>query len=160
MSTKKEYTITEAIEALAPQIDPELDIVQVRILNVGKSVKLRVYVDYPGGVTFDVLKTSQAWISELLDELDPFKTSYTLEVSSPGINRPLTKPKHFINAVGKNIKLKTNERLDNRANFTGELKHADDKGITIKLVDAPNKDKSTYTINYDQISSANLKGDI
>jgi ribosome maturation factor RimP len=60
LSTKKEYTITEAIEALAPQIDPELDIVQVRILNVGKSVKLRVYVDYPGGVTFDVLKTSQA----------------------------------------------------------------------------------------------------
>ena len=124
MGSKKEYDLIEAIEAVASEVAPELDIVDVRIVGAAQAPIVRVYIDHPDGVTFDVLTSTQKWISDLLDEVSPFTSAYTLEVSSPGPERPLRKLEHFQAAVGKKTKIKCSEPIDNRKNFTGTIKDA------------------------------------
>ena len=98
MLSKKEQQL---LDALAPRAEQEgVEIVTVEVAGAKKAPTIRVYIDTPDGVSFDELSSAQAWINDLMDELDPFPGAYTLEVSSPGIDRPLRTAEHFARFVG------------------------------------------------------------
>ena len=93
--------------------------------------KITIYIDKKGGVTINDCETVSKNISALLDVKDPFPSSYTLEVSSPGINRKLKTKDHFSAAIGKKCLIHTHFPIDNRNVFKGVLKTCTDKDIVI-----------------------------
>ena len=93
---------------------------------------LRVYVDRPGGVDLDTISRASEAISDLLDREDPLPGGrYTLEVSSPGIERPLRTPSHFRRAVGTQVSLRTMPGVEGERRLTGRLDGADDDSIEL-----------------------------
>ncbi|MEG0323438.1 MAG: ribosome maturation factor RimP, partial [Raoultibacter sp.] len=87
MLTAKERTLLEAMESQASEHG--IEIVTVEVAGAKKAPTIRVYIDTPEGVSFDQLSSAQVWINDIMDRIDPFPGAYTLEVSSPGIDRPL-----------------------------------------------------------------------
>lgn len=107
---------------------------------------LRLYIDHPAGddpaavvaeVTVDDCESVSRRVSEVLDAADPIKGEYTLEVSSPGFDRPLTKAAHFARFVGSRVHVETSLPRDNRRRWTGQLTAAADGRITL-IVDGKN----------------------
>jgi len=92
---------------------------------------LRVTVDGPGGVSIDRLGQLSQRISRLLDERDPIAERYTLEVTSPGLERPLRTPDHFRKAVGTEITVRTTGDTEGERRVQGVLATADDEGIVV-----------------------------
>ena len=93
MASKAEKLI-DVLEPLAQ--DNGLELVTVEVAGTNKNPILRVYLDTPeGGINLDQLAAAQRWVDDKIEELDPFKESYVLEVSSPGIDRPLRKLADF-----------------------------------------------------------------
>lgn len=156
MGSKKEYDLIEAIEAVASEVAPELDIVDVRIVGAAQSPIVRVYIDHADGVSFDLLTSTQKWVGDILDEIEPFQSAYALEVSSPGPDRPLRKPEHFKAAVGKKAKIKTSEPIENRKNFTGTIKSAGEDKVEIALDEGKPGAEPRVKIPLEFIASANL----
>ena len=107
MLSAKERRLLEALEPLATAHNVE--IVTVEVVGSRKAPTIRVYLDCDGGIGFDELAASQKWVNELMDELDPFPGAYTLEVSSPGIDRPLRTPEHFQRFAGEKVQLTLTE---------------------------------------------------
>lgn len=101
----------------------------------GKQGKLNLYIDREGGVTIDHCELISSAVSDLLDYHDPISHAYTLEVSSPGLERPLTKKKHFERFTGEKVKVKTSEEIGGRKNFSGTLGGIRDDSIIIELED-------------------------
>ncbi len=86
--------------------------------------QLRVVIDRPGGVDIDLCE-------RVSRELAPLRTQYALEVSSPGLDRPLVKPEHYRRAVGERVAVRTEAPVEGRRRFDGGLRAADDDGIEI-----------------------------
>lgn len=97
---------------------------------------LRVYIDGPRGVTVDNCADVSRQLSAILDVEDPFSGSYTLEVSSPGLDRPLVKPADFRRFQGSLVKVRLLHGLDGRRNFTGQLVETTAEGIVLEVDDA------------------------
>ena len=93
---------------------------------------VRITVDRAGGVSADDLADLTRRISRAMDDADPLPGRYTLEVSSPGLERPLRTPDHFARAVGDTVHVKTRPNVDGERRIVGELTAADDDGITIR----------------------------
>ncbi|HUF32818.1 MAG TPA: ribosome maturation factor RimP [Acidimicrobiales bacterium] len=100
---------------------------------------LRVLVDRTGGVDLDTVGAITREVSDALDEADPLPGEYTLEVSSPGLERPLRTPRHFAAAVGSAVKVKTMPGTDGERRVEGELLDADDDAITVESPDGPRR---------------------
>jgi len=115
----------------------------------GRSV-LRVYIDGPKGVTVDDCARASQQFSAILDVEDPVPGHYTLEVSSPGLDRPLTKAKHFQAVVGQEIRLNTSDAVSGRRRFRGRLKVADSQGLDLVV------DGETYRIPLANVIKARL----
>ena len=114
-------------ETLEPYLEAEgveLDDLDVRGRGNGRLV--RVTVDAPGGLGVDRIAQLSRGVSRLLDEQDPVSGSYTLEVSSPGLERPLRRPSHFEKSVGREVDLKTVEPIDGAQRHRGVLERIDD----------------------------------
>jgi ribosome maturation factor RimP len=94
---------------------------------------LRVTVDRPGGVDMSAIAATTRAISRALDEHDPIAGQYTLEVSSPGLERPLRTPAHFAWAVGKQVSFKTVPNHPAGRRLAGTVTAADDHGVTLAL---------------------------
>ena len=94
---------------------------------------LRVLLDREGGVDVDTLADATRRISTLLDEAEPVAGSYTLEVSSPGLERPLRTPAHFAWAVGKQVSVKTVPNHPAGRRLSGTVTAADDHSVTLAL---------------------------
>ena len=77
-----------------------VEVVTVEIVGSRKAPTIRVYLDTAKGISFDEITAAQVWVNEIMDEIDPFPGAYTLEVSSPGIDRPLRTPEHFERFAG------------------------------------------------------------
>lgn len=152
MLTDKEQSLLDALEV--PAKDREVEIVTVEVVGSRKSPTIRVYIDTPQGVTFNELTQAQEWISDLLDKIDPFPGAYLLEVSSPGIDRPLRTPAHFCAAVGQEARVKCVTGIDGRKSFKGIIKDAGSESITLATEDAD------ITIVYDDVKKANIIGAI
>ena len=130
-----------------------LELVQVQYRREDHGWVLRILVDRPGGVSVDECGALPREISDLLDVEDFIDNSYNLEVSSPGLDRPLTKPEDFERFTGREITLKTASPIEERRNFKGILEGIQDEVIKIE------SDGKKYEINWSLVKKANLVPD-
>ena len=103
--------------------------------NHGRHAVVRVYIDHPEGITLDDCSVVSNQLSGVLDVEDVLRQSYTLEVSSPGIERPLLNNEHYELYIGAKIKVKSYIPLNNRKNFSGRLEAANKSAITLRIED-------------------------
>ncbi len=154
MLSAKEKTIIEALEPYAQ--DADVEIVTVEIVGAKKAPTIRIYLDTESGVNFDVLASSQSWINRVIDEIDPFPGAYTLEVSSPGIDRPLRTPEHFTRFAQEDAVIKTLSPVGGRSSFTGVLKGLNADGDVV----IETEDGQQVALAFGNIKRAHLKGKI
>ena len=113
-------------------IEPILSASGVELVDVDlRAGVLAISVDRPGGIDLEAVSQVASSISAVLDEHDPVPGRYTLEVSSPGVERPLRTPEHFRRFVGTTVTVKTVPGVDGERRITGPLDAADDDGISV-----------------------------
>lgn len=129
-----------------------LELVHWEAVGPRNNLILRVYIDKPGGVTHADCEMVSKQVSMLLDVEDPIPDSYTLEISSPGIERGLYKPADYERFAGNRVKLRTASAINGQRNFRGKLIGIDQNVITIEadLI-------GLVEIAYDQIAKANIE---
>jgi ribosome maturation factor RimP len=110
--------LTGMLESAIEQLGYELTDLE---LHTGANAMLRLYIDSPDGIKLEDCEKVSRQVSALLDVEDPLAYEYTLEVSSPGLNRRLIKAAHFERFAGERVKIKLKRLLDGRRNFTAEL---------------------------------------
>jgi len=131
------------IEARLAESAPDVEVLLAEVVG-GRLVRL--FIDAPDGVTLELCER----VTRLLPEV---RERYALEVSSPGPERPLSKPGHFQRFVGRRARVRTRGDHDGRRNFTGELIDATDDAVTVAA------DTGVVSIAYADISRSNLVGD-
>src|SRR5204862_3226140 len=110
------------------------ELVDAELVGGGRAPTLRVYIDSPQGITVDDCADVSRQISAILDVEDPIAGSYTLEVSSPGLDRPLVTPDDFRKRIGETVKAKLRRPdLTGRRNFTGKLLEVQSEGIVLEM---------------------------
>jgi ribosome maturation factor RimP len=152
-----EYLVAKTIiekkvcEIVGPMIaDLGFDLIRVKYID-GKRNTLQIMLDKgDDGIEISECAKISTTISALLDVNDPIKNEYDLEVSSPGINRPLTRKKDFQTWSGFYVKVKTNETIEKRKNFKGILRGVEENEILIEV------DEGTIGLDFDWIDEANL----
>ena len=135
MSKREEYE-QKTEELLLPIIDEfRFELVDVEYVKEGSNWYLRAYIDKPGGITVDDCEAVSRRLSDLLDEEDFIDDAYILEVSSPGLGRPLKKDKDFARSIGEEVEIRTFRPVDHEREFTGVLKDFDKNRLVIELED-------------------------
>lgn len=130
--SKKESYEGKTEELLMPVIEAEgFELVDVEYVKEGSNWYLRTYIDKPGGITIDDCEIVSRALSAILDKEDYIKEAYILEVSSPGLLRPLKKEKDFVRNTGKEIEIRTYKMIDKQKEFVGVLKAFDKESVTI-----------------------------
>ena len=121
-------------EMLRPVVEGMgFEIVDVEFVKEGPNWYLRVFVDKEGGVTIDDCELISKEVEKILDENDPIEQAYFLEISSPGIDRPLKKKEDFIKFNGETIDIKLYKSFEGSKEYTGKLVNYDDDGtVTIE----------------------------
>jgi ribosome maturation factor RimP len=142
----------DVTERLVDALSPVLEASGLELIDVviGGS-QVQVTVDRPGGVDLDALAEANRAASRTLDELDPFPGRYTLEVSSPGLERRLRTPAHFARAVGETVTVRTLPDTAALRRVRGVLSTADETGFVIEGPEVPDR---SIRIAYDQIERA------
>lgn len=134
--SKRETYEQKTEELLLPIIrEHEFELVDVEYVKEGGSWYLRAYIDKPGGITVDDCELVSRALSDLLDEKDFIEETYILEVSSPGLGRPLRKEKDFARSIGEEVEVKTFRAINHQKEFTGILREYDKDYIIIELED-------------------------
>jgi len=144
-----------AVRSFAEELLESLgfELVDMEYLASGNRGVLRLYIDRPeGGVALDDCVTASRHMAALLDVEDIIPFSYTLEVSSPGLNRPLKRPKDFLAHCGKKIKIKTRMPVDGRRRFSGILQEYRERDGSIVL----NTDAGCTTLEVANFAKCNL----
>ena len=146
----QKHYLQDLIEPLVEKLGFEL----VRVITIGQAnPTLQVMIDVADGsrdITVDDCAGVSRVLSDLLDEKDPIKDKYILEVSSPGLDRPLTKLKHFVRYKGYDVKIETENKVENRKRFKGKIADVDDENVVINMED------TQYTIPFAEINKAKL----
>jgi ribosome maturation factor RimP len=127
------------IESALAQSAPDVEVLLAEV--VGETVRL--FIDHPQGVTLELCER----VTNLLPEV---REQYALEVSSPGRQRPLTKPDHFRRFLGRRARVRTRDAHEGHKSFTGELVGASEREVTIAATDG------IVAIPYDDITRSNL----
>ncbi|MCR5485684.1 MAG: ribosome maturation factor RimP [Clostridiales bacterium] len=112
-----------------------LKIWDISFLKEGSSWYLRIIIDKDGGVNINDCENFSRMIDGPLDEADPIEQSYCLEVSSPGLERELKKPAHFLSCIGQRVNVKTIRPIDGERDFSGMLESYDNGDICVRLDD-------------------------
>jgi len=133
-------TIQSDIEARLATSEPDVEVLLAEVVG-GSTVRL--FIDHPDGVTLALCERVTRRLGDLRDR-------YALEVSSPGSERPLSKPQHFRRYLGRRARVRTREAYEGRASFTGELVGASDDELTIAA------DSGVVAIPYAQIQRSHL----
>jgi len=136
-------------------LEPELagagfELIEVEYGPHGSSGLLRLYIDRPGGVTIDDCAAVSRLASAYLDRSDPIPGAYTLEVSSPGIDRPLRRLQDFERFAGEAVRVRTSTAVEGRKKFSGKLAGISDGMLLIE------SDGETYRIHLENVKHANL----
>lgn len=149
--------IEERIGALVAPVAVSLglELVDVEFTSEHGRRVLRIYIDKPGGVTVDDCERVSKELGTILDVDDPIPQSYNLEVSSPGLDRPLKTEKDFTRFTGKRARIKTREPIDGRRNFKAVIESAG--GGEIKVTDFDGK---VFMIAISNIDKAKLEIEI
>ena len=133
-------TLQTEIEERLAKAEPDVEVLLVEV--VSRST-LRIFIDHPDGVTLALCER----VSSLLTD---YREQYSLEVSSPGQDRPLTKPQHFTQYLGRRAKVRMRDAREGHKSLTGELVGASERDVTIAAVEG------VVTIPYEQIVRSNL----
>jgi ribosome maturation factor RimP len=133
--------------------DNDLELVAVEVVGHAGSPVVRVLLDSTSGdgIGIDAILSANTWVSDALDAADLISTHYTLEVSSPGIERPLRKRSDWERFTGKDATVKTNRPIEGRKTFTGRIEGLVEEDVLLAI------DDTTYTVPLDAIRKANLK---
>src|SRR5919112_3374205 len=131
------------IEARLSTAEPEVEVLLAEVVGGGL---VRLFIDHPDGVSLDLCE-------RVTGHLAFVRQDYALEVSSPGIERPLVKPEHFRRYVGRRARVRTRGEHDGRRSFAGELLDAGDDGVTVAA------ETGVVSIAYTDIHRSNLLGD-
>lgn len=131
--SKREIYEQKTEELLLPIMEENgFELVDVEYVKEGSNWYLRAYIDKPGGITVNDCEVVSRRLSDILDEEDYIDDAYILEVSSPGLGRPLKKEKDYQRSLGKLIEIRTYRMIEKRKEFTGILKEYDEKTVTIE----------------------------
>ena len=122
----------------------------VRFLKEGASWYLRVFIDKPEGISIDDCTNVSHAIDPIIDEADPIDVSYYLEVCSPGIERELTRSRHYEESLGKQVRLKLYRAYDGKKEMTGTLEDVTEENVTLVT------EGNALTVERKNISKANL----
>lgn len=129
---KEKNTETKVLAIVEPILaEKALELADLEFVKEGPNWYLRIYIDKEGGVTIEDCESVSRILEKKLDEKDPIEQAYILEVSSPGIDRPLKKPEHFQKYIGEIIDIKLYKPLEGKKEYQGELKQFEDGIITI-----------------------------
>ena len=153
---ERDRTVSRIWELATQVADGEaMEVIDVELRREGTRAGrvLRLYLDKEGGPTVDDLGRVSRQLSELLDAQDIVEGSYTLEVSSPGINRPLKKPEHFQRFIGKRVRIRTGDMIDGRRSFLGILSEVSGDTIRIEV------EGKAYQIPFSIIEKSNYEHD-
>ncbi|MFZ5649553.1 MAG: ribosome maturation factor RimP [Bacillota bacterium] len=144
--------VAAVVERLAAPVieDLGMELVDVEFVKEGGRWLLRVYIDKPGGITHSDCEAVSQRLDALLDEKDPIPQSYYLEVSSPGIERPLKKLEDFLRFSGHEVQVTTYAPVEGKKKFTGKLEGADAGALFLEV------EGGRMSIPMDQVSSARL----
>lgn len=151
VKSKTEQLIIDELEKLAPEHD--VDIVDVEVTGATKAPCVRVRLEGAEGdaLSLDEVCAHTSWVGDLIEELDPIPSAYTLEVSSPGIDRPLRRPCDFARFTGEPCEL-TTTATEGRRRFKGVIAEATDASVTLKL-----EDGERIQIAFDDVKKCTLK---
>ena len=131
------------IEAHLAKVEPDVEVLLAEVVGGGL---VRLFIDHPQGVSLDLCE-------RVSNHLAMVRETYALEVSSPGTERPLSKPEHFRRYVGRRARVRTRGDHAGRRSFTGELLGATDDAVTVAA------DTGVVSIPYADITRSNLVGD-
>ena len=132
--SKKEMYEARTEELITPILDRRnFELVDVEYVKEGSTWYLRVYIDKEGGITSDDCADVSREMNEILDREDYVEGSYTFEVSSPGLGRPLKKEKDFKRSIGKAVECKLYKAIDKQKEFEGVLKDFTEDTVTIEI---------------------------
>jgi len=160
MSSSRATQIRDRVHQLVePVLEAErFELIETEFLGEGRGAVLRLYIDSipPGtkeeGVSVDDCQRVSRVVGDLLDVEDAIPGAYRLEVSSPGLFRPLTKPAHFTRELGNRVKVKTFEKREGRRTYTGCLEDFEGERLTLSL-----EDGQRFTFELREVAKANLE---
>ena len=158
---RKEDILEKVRQIAGPlAVQEGLELIEVEFGGPGGRQTLRLFIDKEGGVSLDDCTSVSHAVSAALDVEDPILGAYDLEVSSPGLDRPLRIPEHFQKYAGERVRVKTYAPIseqDNRKTFVGKLNgYQEDVGGGFVLVDV---DGTVFRVPIAQISKANVEPD-
>jgi ribosome maturation factor RimP len=147
-----ETTLRDRLASLATAMGYEFVGCELRKLNTG--TLLRIYIDKETGINVDDCSRVSRQVSAMLDVEDPIQGRYTLEVSSPGLDRPLFEMAHYHRFIGREIKVRLYTPLDGRRNFVGVLLRVEEATISMLV------EQTEITISFSDIEKAKLIPDL
>ena len=131
--TKRESYEQKTEDILNPIVDEYgFELVDVEYVKESSTWYLRAYIDKPDGISIDDCEAVSRRLSDILDEKDYIDEAYILEVSSPGLGRPLKKEKDYKRSLGKEVEIRTYRMIEKQKEFTGILKEYDETTVTIE----------------------------
>ena len=150
-------SVAERVHQIAEQaaIDHGLELVHAEVAGPEGHPVLRVFIDKPGGVTHDDCSGVSTQIGTVLDVEDFIHSAYTLEVSSPGIERGLYKPADYERFAGSPAKIRTRVAIGNQRNFRGRIIGVEGNSVVFE-----DRTSGRVTIPFDSIAKANLEVDV
>jgi len=155
MSKRENPTISKLIEIAAPVVTGAgYDLVDIEYRREQVGWVVRVYVDGAGGISFDDCERISRELGPVFDVADPIPQAYSLEVSSPGLDRPLRTPDHFRRCIGSVAKLVLERGIEGRRKFKGELVAVEDDATVVINVDG-----QVFRLPVGDIDSAKLVPD-
>lgn len=144
--------VTELLEPIASANGYEL--VAVEQSGGRKAMIIRVLLDREGGLDLDAICSANTWVSDAMDEADLISSPYTLEVSSPGVDRPLRTPEHFERFSGETVTIKVKPAPGTRSHWTGTLVGLEGDDVVIDV------DGEQVRVPFQSVQKARLKGRI
>jgi ribosome maturation factor RimP len=154
MSNNRQDKLTQLLRPAVEGLGYEL--VGIEHLPMGKHTVLRIYIDSPEGITVSDCSQVSHQVSGVLEVEEPIKGQFTLEVSSPGIDRPLFNFEQFKQFVGSKVKLKLYHAIEGKRKITGLIESINGDDINIKDADSD----SIFQLEIDDIDTANIIADL
>ncbi|MGW6061610.1 ribosome maturation factor RimP [Streptomyces sp. NPDC055189] len=153
MSTTQSERLRELLEPLVSS--KELDLEEIEVASVGRKRVLRVVIDSDDGVDLDQIAEISRELSEKLDESDAMgDEEYTLEVGSPGAERPLTEHRHYLRAVGRLVKFQLTEGGDE---LIARILEVDDEGVDLEVPGVKGRKPTARRLTFDAIAKARVE---
>ena len=143
--------IYEMVNPIAEELN--YDIYHIEYVKENGELYLRIYIEKDGGITLSDCEALSRRVSDLMDEKDPIKDPYFLEVSSPGLNRTLFTEEHYKRFIGREVMVKFTKSVDGKKNIKGILKEVNEDSIVVEA-------DQLINIPKDKIKSVNIEGEI